>query len=119
MSVLPAKGDAVLIVDPNTVPTGLIAFQPFQSIPGRDHQIVQASSGVNQFQFALNDTPEVFGNPPGRSGISLAEQGDGRVVGERLNHIQLHITRLTCNRQVRHGAFRPAIAREESAKMRH
>jgi hypothetical protein len=36
ISVLPAKGDAVLIVDANTVPTGLIAFQPFQSIPGWD-----------------------------------------------------------------------------------
>jgi hypothetical protein len=78
------------------VPTGLIAFQPFQSIPGRDDQILQAPSGVNQFELTLNYTPEVFGNPPGRSGISLAEQVDGAVIGERLNH-RRHITRLMCN----------------------
>jgi len=57
MSVLPTKRDAILIVDPNAVPTGLIAFQPFQSIPGRDDQILQAPSGVNQFELSLNYTP--------------------------------------------------------------
>ena len=57
MSVLPSKGDAILLVDPNAVPTGLIAFQPLQPVDRGDHQIVQAPSGVKQFQFSLDDTP--------------------------------------------------------------
>jgi hypothetical protein len=82
MSVLPAKGEAVLIVDANAVPTGAIAFQRFQSIPGWDHEILQGPSGVHQFELSLNDTPEVFGNPPSCPGISFAEQVGRRVVGE-------------------------------------
>jgi len=82
MSVLPAKRDAVLIVNPNTEPTGVIAFQPFRSIPGWDREILQAPSGVHQFELSLNDTPELPGNPPSCPGISFAEQVDRRVVGE-------------------------------------
>jgi len=59
MSILTAERDAVLIVHPDAVATGLVALQQFEPVAARDRQIVQASSGIKNLQFALNDPPNV------------------------------------------------------------
>jgi hypothetical protein len=61
MSVLPPKGDAVLIIDPDAITTRLVTLQILQPVTGRNRQIVEARSGVER--------------RPGRRPLELSELG--------------------------------------------
>jgi hypothetical protein len=65
MTTLPSKRDAILIVDPNAVPTGAIAFQPLEAITGGTRQIFEPRCHVQQLQLPLNRAPEFARNPSG------------------------------------------------------
>jgi hypothetical protein len=64
------------------VTASLIALQQLQTIPGWNHEIVDAAGGVQQLQFPLNDAPEFPGNSPSGPSVSFAKQVDGCHVGE-------------------------------------
>jgi len=82
MSGLPSKRDAILLVDAYAVTTRLIALQQLQAIPSRNHEIVEADSGVEQLQFPLNDAPDVAGNWSSGTRVSLAKQISRRLVAK-------------------------------------
>src|SRR5258708_40301761 len=41
MAALPSECNAILLVDADTVAADLIALQPLQAIPGRNHEILE------------------------------------------------------------------------------
>jgi hypothetical protein len=51
VSVLPLEADAPLLIDPDAVLTLAIAFQRFQLIRRRNHEIAQISGAVQILQF--------------------------------------------------------------------
>jgi hypothetical protein len=57
MSLLPMKGYAVLVIDPNAVAAGLIASKAFQPVARRNRQIFQPCRDVQSLQFPLRRTP--------------------------------------------------------------
>jgi len=48
MSVLPPKRHSVLLIHPDAAAAGLVALQPFETIPCRHNEIVQPTCRVNQ-----------------------------------------------------------------------
>jgi hypothetical protein len=48
MSLLPSERDAILIVDPNAVPSCLIALQRLESIAGRGREIFESGRDVER-----------------------------------------------------------------------
>jgi hypothetical protein len=86
MSVLPSKRDAILLVHANTVTAGLIALQQLKTVAGRNDEVIEANGGVDQFQFPLDDSPQLAWDSPSGTGISLAEQIRRGLVSKRVNH---------------------------------
>jgi hypothetical protein len=76
MSILPPERHSILLVDPNAVPTGLIALQPFETIPRRNDEIVEPAGGIEQFQFTLYDAPQLARDSSSCARVSLAKQAD-------------------------------------------
>ena len=64
MALLPSERDAILIVDPNTVPSGVVPFQPLKPIAGRDGEILKPRRNVERLELPLRDSPDLAGNPP-------------------------------------------------------
>jgi hypothetical protein len=86
MSVLPPKRDPVLLVDPDAVPAGLVAFAQFEPITGWDSEIVQPTRRVNQSQLPLDAAPQFALDASSRAGVPFTKQIGCRLVIERLNH---------------------------------
>jgi hypothetical protein len=86
MSVLPSKRDAILLVDANAVTTGPAALQQLKPVAGWNHEIIEATGGVEQFQFALDDPPQLARNPPSHTRVPFAKQASRRLIAEGLNH---------------------------------
>jgi len=82
MSVLPPECHPVLLVYPDAVPTRLIALQSFQPIAGGYRDIVEAASGVEQFQFPLNHAPQFSRYSSSVARVSFAKQVGRRVVAK-------------------------------------
>jgi len=95
MSVLPPKGDAVLIIDPDAMTARLVTLQTLQPVTGRNRQIVNARSGVEQLELPLNAAPHLARDSSGGARIPVAKQVSSRVVSECLNHDA--ITYYTCS----------------------
>ncbi len=55
----PAETDPPLIVDPDTVLPGAIAFELLQSVTGRHAEIVERLGGIDGHEFAQHDPAEV------------------------------------------------------------
>src|SRR5690242_2938035 len=73
MLLLPTERDAILVVDPNAVPPGLVPLQRLQPIPGRNGQIVQPHGDIERFELPLSHAPDLTGDPPCRPRIALAK----------------------------------------------
>jgi len=56
MSLLPSERDAILVVDPNAVPSGLIAPQRLESTTGWNREIFQSRRDIDRFKLPLRDT---------------------------------------------------------------
>src|SRR6266850_5028487 len=98
MALLPSERDAILIVDPNAVPTSVVPFQPLEPIAGRDGEILESCRDVDRLEFALRHPPERARNPSSGARVALAKQVNGRLIPERLNHgSTLYATRRVCN----------------------
>jgi len=82
MALLPSECDAILIVDPNAVPTGVISFQPLEPIAGRGGEILEPCRDVERLKFALRHTPELTRNPSSGVRVALAKQVNGRLISE-------------------------------------
>jgi hypothetical protein len=95
MSVLPPKGDAVLIIDPDAMTARLVTLQTLQTVTGRNRQIVKARSGVEQLELPLNAAPHLTRDSSSGARISVAKQVSSCVVSECLNHDA--ITYYTCS----------------------
>jgi hypothetical protein len=54
----------------------LISLQQFHAIASRHREIVEAPSRVQQFQFSLNDAPQVPRKSPSGPRASFAKQVD-------------------------------------------
>jgi hypothetical protein len=74
MSVLPPERDPVLLIDADALAAGLVALQQFEPIAGRDHEIVQTTGCVNQFELAMHAAPELARNPASRAPAAFAKQ---------------------------------------------
>ena len=68
------------------VTIGLASPQPFESIAWRDEEILQPRRDVQHLQLAGHRRPDLSRHDPGWARIPLAEEVDGRLVGEALNH---------------------------------
>jgi hypothetical protein len=62
--VLPAKADAPLIVDANAVLARAIAFEFFESVAGRDTQVLELLGGINEANLTEHEPEEVGREPP-------------------------------------------------------
>jgi hypothetical protein len=82
MSVLPPKRDPVLLVDPDAVPAGLVAFEQFEPITGWDSEIVQPTRRVNQSQLPLDAAPQFARDASSRAGVPFTKQIGCRLVSE-------------------------------------
>jgi hypothetical protein len=74
MAVLPPERHPVLIVDPNTVPSGLVSLQAFQPISGWNDEILQVGSCVDELELPLRASPELAWNTPGCPRVAFSEQ---------------------------------------------
>src|SRR5574342_22959 len=74
MSLLPTERDAILVIDPNTVPSRLIPLQRLQAIPRRNGEIVKSHGDIERLELPLRDAPDLAGDPPGRARVALAKQ---------------------------------------------
>jgi hypothetical protein len=62
----PDEADPILVVDPDAVLPSTVARERFQSIPGRNAEIVEPHNRVEILELALGDPPERRGaRPPG------------------------------------------------------
>jgi hypothetical protein len=87
MAVLPSECDAILLVDAYAVAAGLIALQVFQPIASGNREILKLGSSVEELQLPLRTSPEVTRDPPGGTGISVAEQIRRGLISKRVNHV--------------------------------
>jgi hypothetical protein len=62
----PAKADAPLIIDPNTVLADSVSRELLKPVAGRHAQILQRADGIEHDQFALCDPVNVRRKSPGR-----------------------------------------------------
>lgn len=81
MPIGPDEAKPELIVDADAVLPGPIATQGFQTIPGRDPQVIQRCRDLEHVQLAQGDLldlpPASHGNPgKERAGIRVAERAD-------------------------------------------
>ena len=86
MAVLPAKREAILVVDPFAVPTGTGALQRLRVVSGGNSQIVEPGHHVEGLQLALRDAPHVSRQAARVTRVAFAEQIHGGLIGERRNH---------------------------------
>jgi hypothetical protein len=86
MAALPSERNAILLVDAYAVTTGLIALQQLKAVTGRYDEIIKTTGGVEQFQFPLDDPPQLARDPPSRARISFAKQVCRGLVSKRVNH---------------------------------
>jgi hypothetical protein len=82
MALLPSECDAILIIDPNAVPTGLVPFQQLKPIAGGDAEILEPGRDVERLEFALRHPPELTRNPSSGAPVALAKQVNGCLVPE-------------------------------------
>lgn len=59
-----------------------MSFQGLQPVAGRNQQVIQPASRIQQLQLPLDAAPQVARNPTGRPGVPIAEQIYGRLVTE-------------------------------------
>ena len=64
VSVLPAKANAPLIVDANTVLARAVAFELFESVARRHTQVVELLGGINEANLAEHEPEQVGREPP-------------------------------------------------------
>ena len=81
--VLPAKADAPLIVDANTVLARAVAFELFESVAGRHTQVLQLLGGINEANLAEHEPEQVGREPP--DALPL-RQALGVPIREALDH---------------------------------
>jgi len=79
--LLPDETDAVLVVDPDRVLPGPVAFQCLQPVAGRHAKVVQHMRRVQHRQFALRHPFEIDEAPdplaPGKAfGVAAGEAAD-------------------------------------------
>jgi hypothetical protein len=82
MALLPSERDAVLIIDPNAMPTAAVPFQQLEPIAGRDREILEPGRDIDRLEFALRHAPELTRNPSSGARIALAKQVNGRLIPE-------------------------------------
>jgi hypothetical protein len=82
MALLPSERDAILVVDPNAVPTGLVPFERLEPIAGRDGEILEPRRDVERLEFALRHAPELTRNPSSRARVALAKQVNSGLIPE-------------------------------------
>jgi hypothetical protein len=82
MLLLPTERYAVLVVDSDAVPSGLITLQPFQPIPRRNRQIFQACCDIDRLELSLGTSPKVPRDSSGFPCVPLAEEVCGRLITE-------------------------------------
>ena len=99
MSLLPSERDAILVVDPKTVPSCLIALQRLESIAGRDRRSSSRAATSSAFSFRCA-TRQIS------RGIRLAERvlrsrNRSAVVSlpKTESKLAVHATRIVCSRQ--------------------
>jgi hypothetical protein len=91
-----------LIVHANAMASCLVSLEQLQTVARRCGEIVEFRGSIEQFQFALDDPPNVFRHPPSRACVFLPKEISRGVVAKRLNQGRaLHITRITCNSSTR------------------
>jgi len=77
----PAKTDAVLIVDPDAVLAGTIAFECLEPIPGRNPQVVEPAGDLELSELASSDRLDTDESPNPRSAgksfsVGISERDD-------------------------------------------
>ena len=61
--VLPAKADAPLIVDANAVLARAVAFELFESVAGRDTQVLELLGGIDEAELTEHESKEAGREP--------------------------------------------------------
>lgn len=83
IAILPAKADAPLIIDANTVLSGAIPVELFEPIARRGPEIDHGLGRINDGQLAQHGTLEVAGESP--DGLAI-EQRFRVPIAEALDH---------------------------------
>ena len=64
IAIAPLKANAPLIIDAQAVLAGAVTGQLFQTIAGRDAQIVELFGGIQDSQFVPCDSVQIGGKAP-------------------------------------------------------
>lgn len=80
----PGEAHAELIVDPNAVPAFPVTAKLFQSVAGRDSQILQPHGGMDGGKFSLGDVSQIGGRH--RPALPCFPEFFRVLVRERLDH---------------------------------
>jgi hypothetical protein len=84
MLLLPTERYAILVVDSNAVPAGLIAFQMFQPIPRWNRQILQARRDIDRLELSLGAPPELTRDSSRFSCVPFTEEVSGRLMSDSM-----------------------------------
>jgi hypothetical protein len=84
--VPPQKANTPLVVDPDAMLTRTFTLQHFQTIRGRDAQVIQALGGVYHSQLATGDRLNLAWEPERRLALPDAF---GFLVREATDHVEV------------------------------
>ena len=86
-AALPSKDQAPLVIDPDRVESGPVAFEEFQSIPRRRPKIAEFGCVVQVQQFAARDSAQFRWKRSRRPGSLVVEQVLCKCVSEAFDHL--------------------------------
>ena len=86
ISLFESEGDAILVVDPNTVRAHTVAHERLKPVPRWRTEIGERVGGVQHIELPLDDRPDVSRKPPCDATIPPVEHVFGSRITERSNH---------------------------------
>jgi hypothetical protein len=86
----PLECQAKLVVDPNAVIGGQVAFEPFEPITGRYLEVPEFMGGIEHIEVSTSDRPGGLGNSPSCSGIFAVEDIFRGLVAEVEDHCRIY-----------------------------
>jgi hypothetical protein len=88
-AILRSEGDAILVVDPDAVPTRASTFERFETIAWGHPKISECGGGIQHVELPSDDRPDGSWELPRRATLPSMKQILTRRVPERVNHARM------------------------------